>query len=205
MALAYTPELARLLLGDLLAFDTRLGRLVGKAKEPLLGQMRLVWWREQLALGPTDRVRGDPLLEAIGERWVGEEAALSGLVDGWEQLLGAPPLDENTIAEFADRRAAAFGGLARLAGRSDAVKLATATARRWALSDFARHVSDGRERERSLALLRGTPATTGVLPRPLRGIAVLEALTRRALKEDRAPMTRRSDALLAMRLGLFGR
>jgi phytoene synthase len=205
VALAYTPEPARSILGDLLAFDTRLGRLVGKTREPMLGQMRLAWWREQLALSPSERAKGDPLLEAIGERWVGEEAALIELVDGWEQLLGEAPLEQSVIADFAAGRSAAFGAFARLAGHSDSGALTSAAARRWALADFARHASNDRERERTFALLSGTPAPAAVLPRLLRGIALLDVLTRRAVEEGRAPMTRRSDALLAMRLGLFGR
>jgi phytoene synthase len=205
VAVAYTPLGVRPFLNDLLSFDARLSQLVSKAREPMLSQMRLAWWRDQLALSPAERARGDPMLMAVSERWRGEEAALVALVDGWEELLGQTPLGEAAIASFADGRGSAFGGFTRLVDCAHLVVDVEAAARRWALADFAGHVRDTREKEFALARMREAPRCAPRLPRALRGVALLDVLTRRAVEEGRAPMTRRSDALLAMRLGLFGR
>ena len=82
------------------ALDGRIGRMVLGASEPLLGQMRLAWWRDQLALPESARPQGDPLLDLIGTEWAGHERALSDLVDGWEALLGERPLSEPAMQEF---------------------------------------------------------------------------------------------------------
>ena len=46
-----------------LALDGRIGRMVLGASEPMLGQVRLAWWRDQLGKPIGDRPRGDPLLD----------------------------------------------------------------------------------------------------------------------------------------------
>jgi phytoene synthase len=48
LALAYAPGRARAATLGLFALDAALGNLVRAAREPLLGQMRLAWWREEL-------------------------------------------------------------------------------------------------------------------------------------------------------------
>lgn len=205
VALAQTPAFARPFLSDLLSFDTRLSRLVGKAKEPMLGQMRLAWWREQLALPAAQRAKGDPMLAALGARWGGEEQALTGLVDAWEQLLEPAPLGSTAIAAFASGRGLAFGALARVAGEARSVTAAAAAGTRWALADLAMQVTSSAEQDDAAALLAAEPQEWQRLPRALRGVSVLELVARRALAEGRMPMTARSDAFFAMRVGLLGR
>jgi len=69
------------------ALDGRVGRMVLGASEPMLGQMRVAWWRDQLSKLVNDRPRGDQLLDLIGTNWNQNEAALVDLIDGWEALL----------------------------------------------------------------------------------------------------------------------
>ena len=56
-----------------LALDGRIGRMVLGASEPMLGQVRLAWWRDQLGKPIGDRPRGDPLLDLIGQCWHGRD------------------------------------------------------------------------------------------------------------------------------------
>ena len=88
LALAYTPAAQRPALRIFFELDARLGRIVAGTNEAMLGQMRLAWWRETLAKPVAERPSGDQVLNAIGEHWVGKEADLIKLVDGWERLFG---------------------------------------------------------------------------------------------------------------------
>ena len=45
LALAYAPAEARPAWAGLLALDARLAGVVRAAREPVLGQLRLAWWR----------------------------------------------------------------------------------------------------------------------------------------------------------------
>jgi len=67
------------------ALDGRIGRMVLGASEPMLGQMRLAWWRDQLGAAASARPQGDLLLDLIGRTWAGNELPLLALVDGWEE------------------------------------------------------------------------------------------------------------------------
>ena len=72
------------------------GRSSAQAREPLLGQVRLAWWRDRLGQDPADWPAGEPLLAAL-RGWQPQFAALAALVDGWELLLGAPPLPSDCL------------------------------------------------------------------------------------------------------------
>lgn len=199
LALAHSPGEVRDALRIFLDLDARLARIVAGTSEPMLGQMRLAWWRDTLRLPVDERPRGDAVLDAIGKQWQAREDALIGLVDGWENML-AEQLDRETAMGFASGRAS---GLAAIAGTPDAAL--AQSAQRWALVDAAVHLPDGEERELLLDLARSMPAPTR-LARPYRGIAILDALALRSLKRGGRPlMEGRSAALTAIRAAIFGR
>lgn len=204
LAVAHTPPCARPALLALLAFDARLGTLVAGASEPLLGQMRLAWWREQLARPPAQRAMGDPVLAAIGAQWHGAEPHLIALIDGWEELFAPGPLTTDAIARHAKARADPFVELARRLGYDDRADEAGAAGTRWALADLAFRLRDPVERERCLTLHAASQAGPR-LPRALRGLALLDGLAARAMARQQPLMSGRGAALAAMRLGLFGR
>ena len=206
LALNYAPAHLRAPTAALFALDARLGELVAKANEPLLAQLRLAWWRDELSKAPTDRAKGDPILDAIGETWTGEERALVRLIDGWEQLVGEAPLPTPAIDGFASGRAGAFAALARLAGQSAAEEGADQAGRIWALADFAARVSNVEERQTALGLADAHGHRFPSLPRALRPLAVLRGLAHRSLARGGASLVvRRRDILAALRLGMIGR
>lgn len=198
LALAYAPGRLRDRWLGLFALDAHLANLVRKTHEPLLGQMRLAWWRERLAEPAAQWPRGDPLLDLLAA-WEGREAALGALVDGWEHLLGEA-LDPEAAAGFAEGRAAALAGLG---GGGESIMLA---GRRWALADLAANLRNPGERAVALAAARGLGPARGRLSRDLRPLTVLDGLARRALARDGAPLADGPlAALVALRLGIVGR
>lgn len=184
LALVYTPSSVRPQVLAILSLDARLAELVRGAREVMLGQMRLAWWRDTLAKDSGDWRRGDPVLAAL-QAWAGNRAPLSALVDGWEHLLGDEALSADRIAAFAAGRAAPWEAL----GGTPAARMA----RRWALADLAGHCSDPAERALVAATTRPAPEP---LPRPMRGLAILAAFR----EDDGSP-----HPLRALRLGLLGR
>lgn len=133
LALAYAPPRSKGLWLGLFALDARLGTIVRGASEPMLTQIKLAWWRDELARPQVQRRRGEPLLELLDE-WGDDAACLTALVDAWEMLLGDVLLDHAAAGQYADERARACIGLAsRLGLPEDAISLA---ARGWALADL---------------------------------------------------------------------
>jgi phytoene synthase len=205
LALAYSPVAIRDHLHAMLGLDQRLARIVAQASEPMLAQLRLAWWRDELGKSPQDRPQGDAVLDAIAVHWQGDEGVLVALVDGWEQVLAEPPMPEAAMEGFAQGRSAAFLAHARAAG-VDALQPVEQAARRWAYVDLAAGVSDAAEREALLYRARSVADGRIVLPRSLRPLAILDGLARRALATgERELLASRGASLAALRLGILGR
>lgn len=205
LALAYTPEALRWKMAAFFALDRRLSQIVANTHEPMLGQMRLAWWRDMLGTAKKDRPAGDEVLDAIGEHWNGQEASLVKLVDAWEILIAEEELSAEAIARFGAGRAAPAAALsdpAQTRDRNRALRAAT----RWALADAASKISGESERHAFVEAGLAQSAANISLSKPLRGLAVLEALALRALKRGGRPlMDGRGAALVALRAGLIGR
>lgn len=201
IALSYTPLALRPVLQAALMLDQRLSRLVGQTHEPMLGQMRLAWWRDMLGKPVGDRPQGDAVLDSLGVYWPGRETALIALVDGWEHLLAEPPLREQAALDFAQGRAALFAEFCDGADYKNVIS----AARLWALTDAGIHISDRAERL-TFARLAQQQDAQHKLPRQLRGLAVLRALSQRSLHNNLAPLMQgRGASLTALRAGLLGR
>lgn len=205
LALAHTSVIHRDALRTFFELDMRFSRIVAGTNEPMLGQMRLAWWRETLAKPAEDRPKGDMVLDAIALYWAGREGELAQLVDGWENLLAEPPLGGDHALAFVSCRSDAMG--AAFVNRSDEWSSSGArhAAIQWALADLTTNVSEPQERKMLLDLAHNQPAPGG-LRAPFKGIAVLGALGVRSLKNSGRPlMEGRGASLTVLRAALFGR
>ncbi len=202
LALAHTAASMRGPLRIFLELDARLARIVAATNEPMLGQMRLAWWRDVLNQAPDRRPKGDAVLDGIGEYWAGHEQALVALVDAWELLLGEE-LEHKTALEFAASRCTPIAALVVMAGgQPEAGK----GAMRWALADAAAKVSSEEERSVFISFGEKELVQPARFPRALRGIAVLCALAERSIRRGGRPlMEGRGAALTAARAAIFGR
>lgn len=197
LALAYAPARSRPVWLGALALDARLAKVVREAREPLIGQIRLAWWRERLGEEAPQWPAGEPLL-AILAGWRGHHTELSGMVDGWERLLGDPPLSRADMSAAAAGRASGLVAAARVLGHERWTEPAEAMAQDWALADFAAHVSDPIEREVLSALRADSGIPRANLPRDLRPITVLHGM---AQANPAGP----GSLVRAVRLGILGR
>ncbi|PEQ11251.1 hypothetical protein B2G71_18375 [Novosphingobium sp. PC22D] len=204
LALAYAPRSARDPWLAFLALDARLASLLRSASEPMLAQLRLAWWRETLG-GAAHWPAGDPVLAALGS-WRGRHAALVPLVEGWEALTAAPPLEARAMTELAQGRSRALAALAKILGEAGSAPAARQLATDWSLADLAMRLSRPDERDLAASLAKGAAGPVPRVPRALRPLAVLRALSWRRLRRDDEAAARSPAALaVAMRAGLFGR
>lgn len=191
LAIAYAASEARPLWTALLALDQRLGRVASEAREPILAQLKLAWWRDRFRTPARDWPKGEPLLGAL-RPFDRERPALEALVDGWEAMVGGEA-DAAAIGRLADARAAALAALAKLVAPACPPEELVGVARTWALADLARQFPE--------ATLSPLPFTAPMrLPRPLRPLTILLELAKRA--EEPAGLRRFGRIV---RLGLLGR
>ena len=190
LALAYAPPRARRLWLGLFALDARLGTTVHNGAQPMLTQIKLAWWRDELAKPMAERRRGEPLL-ALLEDWGDDAACLAALVDGWELILGDEPVQPGVALEFAGERARAC---LSLADRLDVSADDTAQAAQgWALADIGAALAEPADFAwRPVKLPRGM--------RPLQVLYGLAARTRGQLPFISGPRS----VFRAVRLGLLG-
>lgn len=204
LALAWSGPDVRARLSVALQLDRRLARIVARTQEPMLGQMRLAWWRDALGRPVAERPKGDAVLDAIGDHWQGREAALVAMVDAWEVLVTAERLGPGEVEAFGTGRGAFFAALGtKDASPELAARLALA-GQRWALADAAAGVSDPAERTLLVEAGTATAFARGRIPGELRGLGVLEGLATRALRRGGRPlMEGRGAPLAALRAAIF--
>lgn len=202
LALAYSPRSALAQTLGLFALDTRLARIVRGSREPLLAQMRLGWWREQLALEDHDRAHGEPLL-ALLAAWKDRRRDLVVLIDGWEELVDEAPLSHEALSKFVQARAGACAALAQCLGAASDAAEAECAGRSWAAVDLAARLSHPNEQASALVLLREIDWRRPKLTRALRPLAVLNALARRT-RAGESLLTNPISILVALRVGLVG-
>lgn len=188
LALAYAPAPLRPRWLTLLALDARLGQVVQQAREPMLGQLKLAWWRDRLAQNAQDWPKGEPLLSALGA-WGGEHGVLSMLVDGWEAVLADGPL-----SALGEGRGAALIALCTQAPR-DLGRLAHG----WALADLAPLLADRPAYRTELAAVDWHRPR---LPKAMRPLLVLHGAAQ-VQAQDPTKM-QKIPLLRLMRLGMFG-
>ena len=122
LALAYAKGPVRPFLELLLNLDNRLAAIVGNGKEPLIGQMRMAWWRDVITKTAEQRPQGDPLLArltALDGTAIGDavQAAMLKLVEAWDMLLANAAWTPDVLHAHAHAKAKAiFGGFADIMG-----------------------------------------------------------------------------------------
>jgi phytoene synthase len=145
LALIHAPVDVRAELETLWLLDARLGDIVRATREPLIGEMRLTWWRDALSGLSSRAPPAEPLLcdiALLAEREGLDVNLLAAVAEGWIEVLAPFPLPDETLLAFAASRG---GSLFRAAGRilgADQPDMLEAAGRGWSLTDFAFHCSD---------------------------------------------------------------
>jgi phytoene synthase len=185
--------------------------VVRTTREPMVGAIRLAWWREQLeALDTSSNAPPEPRLKQV-ERLLLPRGIrghdLAGLEPGWLRLLDAFPWSSETSEAIWLRGNLLFGLGARFLGQaSEQIQTAGGL---WALVDVARHCSDPPSRD--LLLLQASKFAGGLagirFAPQLRPLSMLAALAIRDSRQGEPldPEGTPRRAALMVRHRLFGK
>ena len=170
-------------LAALLALDRTLGAVLRTTTAPVVGQMRLAWWREALSALETAPPPAQPVLAALAAEVLPhgvEGTMLARSVDGWERLLLAERLDAAVLEQVAAERGATLFALASVALGGEATATVASAGEAWALADMAMRLSDSAAAAiaRDLAARRWPAAFATRWPPRLRALGALTLLTR---------------------------
>ena len=183
------------------ALDTLFGSIVLGTSEPIVAQIRLAWWRDQIAAGRDGLSSNDPLLDLIFDTWGTDRTCLIALINGWEALLSDP----KNLSEFVSGRASLTTAIALRLNKPDQANSAELNGKLWAYADLASRFEDGQIREWALREANQIAEGHASPGRELRPLVVLGGLARRALNRGGTPMLGdRLSPLVALRLGIFG-
>jgi len=205
LAVAYAPRPARAALTALFALDERFGQIVASTSEPMIGLMRLAWWREALEKLDRDPAPAEPLLRTLADHVLrlgitGEQ--LAAIEDGWAALIDGEA-DEGAIARHGRERGGNLFAVASTILVTDDRRL-PAAGEVWALADlgFRHSKSDVRVAARRRAVLLARSITDGGWPSAARALAALYALAKRDAErgERRQGAPARLLRMLALRL-----
>ena len=206
LAITHAPAATHAALTALFALDEKMGGVVASTSEPMIGLMRLAWWREALEKLDSDRAPAEPLLKDIAAHILPtgvSGAALGAIEDGWAALLDGEP-DEAAVARHGrERGRALFACAATILGAHD--DRIAAAGEGWALADLAHRHSAvavrAMAREQGRAVLAGLPRRAW--PKRARPLAMLAMLARRDVAGDSARLQgspQRMIRMLALRL-----
>lgn len=211
LAFAYWPERLSAPVAALFAIDAAMGDVVRTTREPMLGPIRLAWWREQLeALDAGGAAPAEPRLRAVQDHLIQpglRGADIAALADGWTVMFDPLPWSADVADAIARRGECLFALAGTVLERGDG-RLECAGGL-WALSDAARHCSDPATRS---ALMDRAEAAAARLAREtferrLRPLTALSALAARDCRnrEQIEPEGSRGRTLALLRHQISGR
>jgi 15-cis-phytoene synthase len=180
LALTYVPLRSRGALAALFAVDRAMGDVVRTTREPMLGPIRLAWWRERLEeLDTAPSAPAEPRLASVAHELIPRGvsgATLGALEGGWLRLFDPFPWTAEVGEAIWFRGNLLVGLGARLLRQQDA--RIEGAGGLWALADAARHCSDAASRamllKQARAFAQGLSGAKFVVAlRPLSALAAL--------------------------------
>ena len=180
LALTYVPLRNRGAVAALFAIDRAMGDVVRTTMEPMLGPIRLAWWRERLEeLDEGTVAPAEPRLQQVERELIPRGVSgreLAALESGWLRLFDPFPWSVQTSEAIWFRGNLLFGLAARILGRAE--ERIQGAGGLWALADAARHCSDAESRamliEQTRSFGRGLAGVR--FPGPLRPLSMLTVL-----------------------------
>jgi phytoene synthase len=210
LALAYAPSDRRAALETLWLLDERLAGIVAATREPTIGAMRLVWWRD--ALIRLDRRDVQPPAEPLLTRVAALSAScgisgadLAAMEEGWSALLDAEEPDEGAIRLHGVARGARLFAIAGRSLGANADDLAIA-GEAWAYADLGHRLRDRNARHfaRQLAADRLKQVAARRWPAALRPLGALTLLAGRDAATEASILRRQGAPARVLRAAIYG-
>jgi len=142
----FAPDAARPRLHALLAFGVELSRTVDAASQPMLGEIRLQWWREALEGVFAGSPRAHPVARALAPSVTAEmRPLLDGMIEARAaDLYETPPADIAALEAYADAVHGALSEAVLLAlglSAPDVLARARRVGTAWGLGDLLKRLS----------------------------------------------------------------
>ncbi len=187
LALTYAKTESRDALTLFLTLDTRLAQIWMKGTEPLIGQMRMAWWRDALLKPVSQRPKGEPLFLDMTLLSRDFSASMIHLVDAWYGLLVHEEWTADVLTAFAMHRSQGiFGGYAQAVALDDNItEKLVEIGLRWAMRDALQYCKTVEQAELMHSCLPPRSVYTG-LPRAARPLSLL-ALSAEQTRGGMAP------------------
>jgi len=179
LATLYAPASVRPALFALHALDLELARVVATTTEPMIGEIRLAWWREALLKLDLKQVPAQPVLRAIATDVLPygiSGRSLETMEDAFHSLLIGKLRGEALETYVITRGGALFTAIGHVLDVDHHWPRELGAG--WALGELAREPLPERVDGDALRAFDFTPVCTGV-PVPLRPLAALAKLARR--------------------------
>lgn len=182
--------------------DAVLGTIALSAREPLLAQIRMAWWRDQLKVPEAGFRAKDPLVRSLAEAWGTDASQLIKLVDGWESLID----DRGSGSAFVESRADFGAAIAKSLDCEQDVDAARMYGALWAFSDLTNYSPHPKVREWAIEHWKTEFEVTSKTSVELRPLAILGGLARRSLERGGTPMLGdRKSPFVALRFWFTGK
>lgn len=175
LALSYVPARHRPAIEALWRLDAALGGALAGGREPMIGRIKLAWWREALERLDREQAPPEPVLQALAAHVLPagiEGAELAEMEEAWAVLLSGEPLTPADLDLYGKKRG---GLLFAFCGRILGAEASGGEA--WALADLARRSANAADADSALAASRGF--ATCKVPARARALGMLAALARR--------------------------
>lgn len=188
LALSYAMR-GKAALSALFALDDRLADVLRTTHEPLIGQMRLTWWREALDGLDEAPPPAEPVLQALAREVLPagvSGASLAAMIDGWEALIDSETLTVDILRRHAGRGGSLFTAAATALGCVDDDPV-EAAGEGWALVDLGWHLQDPEAARESWSLAKPllAVATASRWSRAGRPLGALAHLARLDIEQPR--------------------
>lgn len=148
-ATLFAPEDKRDALIALYAFDHEIKRIPSLVSEPMLGEIRLQWWREALNGERAEEARMNPLASTVLDviaKYNLQRSGFTHLIDGEARILDATPIiDERELEKlYGQRHGALFQLGAMILDQNPSRNLADASGHAAMAYGIARDLVSGR-------------------------------------------------------------
>jgi len=204
LALAYARSRVRGAFSALIQLDTALSHSAAAVSDPFYGQVRMAWWRDQIAVLGTGTVVNDPVLMSLERIISPVRTDAIRLVNAWETVFDPWPMTVESADEHArERGEALFAMAAALAGEPFGTDLSTA-GRLWAMADVALHCPDRKVAERMIEAARPLVGIAEHVPRSMLAFAILARFAERDVQRGLSNKIKPgSPRLITEAVGLF--
>lgn len=206
LATLYFPAALRPAIFALHALDLELARVVATTTEPMIGEIRLAWWREALLKLDVGQAPAQPLLQAIAADVLPHGISgrsLETMEDAFHSLLIGRLMGEALETYVTTRGGALFMAIGHVL--DDDHHWPRELGAGWALGELARNPDPERVDADALRAFDFTPVITGVPPvlRPLAALAKLARRDRRRWLAGQPPEPRGGFGRQAAMLGMI--